>query len=156
MKNRLTPLSMLVLALAMQPGFAYGHSVKGSDSQSTARKTMTKTSNASNPKNDDSEAPFACSMTALSAAERAHHKDLSAELHAAVKEIRELPNGYAFRLSGERRSLAMLSEWVSLERLCCPFFTFQIEAASETQPVWLRITGREGVKVFMQSEFGIK
>ena len=152
MKNRLTPLVMLVLALAMQTGFAYGRGVKRSDSQSTAGKSMT---TQSNPKTD-SEAPFACSMTALSAAERAHHKELSAELHAAVKEIRELPNGYAFRFSGERRSLAMLSEWVSLERLCCPFFTFQIEAASETQPVWLRMTGREGVKPFMQSEFGIK
>jgi hypothetical protein len=155
MKNRMTPLVMLVLALAMQTGFAYGQRAKGSDSQS-AGKSMTTQSNASNSKNDDSEAPFACSMTALSAAERAHHKELSAELHAAVKEIRELPNGYAFRLSGERRSLAMLSEWVSLERLCCPFFTFQIEAASETQPVWLRMIGREGVKLFMQSEFGIK
>ncbi len=153
MKNRLTPLVMLVLPLAMQTGLAYGQRVMDSDSQSTAGKSMTTQSNA---RNEDSEAPFACSMTALSAAERAHHKEVSAELHAAVKEIRELPNGYAFRLSGERRSLAMLSEWVSLERLCCPFFTFQIEAASETQPVWLRMTGREGVKLFMQSEFGIK
>jgi hypothetical protein len=156
MKNRLTPLAMLVFALATQTGFAYGQTAKASDSQSTARKTMTAQSNASNLKNDDSEAPFACSMTALSPAERVHHKELSAELRAAVKEIRELPNGYAFRLSGERRTLGMLSEWVSLERLCCPFFTFQIEAASETQPVWLRLTGREGVKIFMQSEFGIK
>lgn len=156
MKNRMTPLVVLVLALATQTGFAYGQRAKGSDTQSTAGKSMTTQSNASNSKNDDIEAPFACSMTALSASERAHHKELSAELHAAVKEIRELPNGYAFRLSGERRSLAMLSEWVSLERLCCPFFIFQIEAASESQPVWLRMTGREGVKLFMQSEFGIK
>lgn len=156
MKNRLTPLVMLVLALAIQTGFAYGQRVAGSDSQSTAGKSMTTQSNASNQRSEDSEAPFACSLTALSTAERAHHKELSAELHAAVKEIRELPNGYAFRFSGERRSLAMLSEWVSLERLCCPFFTFQIEAGSETRPVWLRMTGREGVKPFMQSEFGLK
>lgn len=81
---------------------------------------------------------------------------MSNDLHNSVKEIRELPNGYEFRLSGERRSLEMLSEWVSLERLCCPFFTFQIEVAGDTQPIWLRMTGREGVKQFMQSEFGIK
>ena len=150
MKNRLTPLVMLVLALALQSAFANGQKKTTKDPQSAAGKPMT------SEKNSDSEAPFACSLTALSAAEREHHRELSAELYAAVKETRELPNGYAFRLSGERRSLAMLSEWVSLERLCCPFFTFQIEAASEAQPVWLRMTGREGVKKFMESEFGLK
>src|SRR5690242_2729433 len=42
------------------------------------------------------------------------------------------------------------------ERLRCPFFAFQLEVGSDHQPLWLRITGREGVKPFMQSEFGIK
>jgi len=153
MRDRIPLLTIFVLALALQSSFAKGQKMTTQDSQSTAGKTM---SSQRNSGNYDSEAPFACSLTALSAAERQHHKELSAELHAAVKEIRELPNGYGFRLSGERRSLAMLSEWVSLERLCCPFFTFQIEAGSEAQPIWLQMTGREGVKEFMQSEFGIK
>jgi hypothetical protein len=150
MRTRMTLLAIFVLTLALQSSLAKGQRARTVDSQSSAGKTMT------SERNQESEAPFACSMTALSAAERKHHKELSAELHAAVKEIRELPNGYGFRLSGERRSLALLSEWVSLERLCCPFFTFQIEAGGESQPVWLRMTGREGVKPFMQSEFGIK
>ena len=153
MRNRITLLTIFVLALVLQSSFAKGQRMTTQDSQSTAGKTMT---SENPPGNSDGEAPFACSLTALSAAERQHHKELSAELHAAVKEIRELPKGYGFRLSGERRSLAMLSEWVSLERLCCPFFTFQIEAGSEAQPIWLQMTGREGVKEFMQSEFGIK
>jgi hypothetical protein len=153
MRNRITLLTIFVVALALQSSFAKGQKITTQDSQSTAGKTMT---SEKTPGNSDSEAPFACSLTALSAAERQRHKEVSAELHAAVKEIRELPNGYGFRLSWERRSLAMLSEWVSLERLCCPFFTFQIEAGSEAQPIWLRMTGREGVKEFMRSEFGIK
>jgi len=148
MRNRIMFLMVIVLTLALQTSLA--KSQRATSAKSTAEKGMTSTSTP------ESEAPFACSLTAMSAAERAHHKELSQELHAAVKETRELPNGYAFRLSGERRSLAMLSEWVSLERLCCPFFTFQIEAGAETQPIWLRMTGREGVKQFMQSEFGIK
>lgn len=150
MRNRMTLLAIVVLTLTLQSSVAKGQGAAKVGSQSSAEKKMTSESN------QESEAPFACSLTALSAAERAHHRELSKELHAAVKEIRELPNGYGFRLSGERRSLAMLSEWVSLERLCCPFFTFQIEAGSEAQPVWLRMTGRDGVKLFMQSEFGIK
>jgi hypothetical protein len=149
----MTLLAIFVLTFTLESSFAKGQRVTSVESQSTAGKKMT---SEKTPGNYDSELPFACSLTALTAAEREHHKELSKELHEAVKEIRELPNGYGFRLSGERRSLAMLSEWVSLERLCCPFFTFQIEAGSEAQPVWLRMTGREGVKEFMQSEFGIK
>ena len=102
------------------------------------------------------EGPFFCSLTALTVAERLHHKDLSQKLHTGVKEIRELSDGYAFRLSGERQNIAMVAEWISLERLCCPFFTFQLEIGSDPNPIWLRITGAEGVKQFMQSEFGIK
>jgi hypothetical protein len=102
------------------------------------------------------ESPFFCSLTALNAAERSRHKDLGKELRTAVNEIRELPEGYAFRLPGERQTIAMVAEWVSLERLCCPFFTFQLEIGSDPNPIWLRITGKEGVKQFMQSEFGIK
>ena len=150
MKTRMTLLAILVTTLTLQSSLAKVQTATTVESQSSAGKKMT------SPANQESEAPFACSLTALTAAEREHHKELSKELHAAVKEIRELPNGYGFRLSGERRSLALLSEWVSLERLCCPFFFFQIEAGSEAQPVWLRMTGRDGVKQFMQSEFDIK
>lgn len=149
MRNRMILLAIFVLTLTLPSSLAKGQRTTG-DSQSNAGQKMT------SEKDSKSDAPFACSLIALSAAERAHHKELSNDLHNAVKEIRELPNGYEFRLSGERRSLEMLSEWVSLERLCCPFFTFQIEVAGDTQPIWLRMTGREGVKQFMQSEFGIK
>jgi hypothetical protein len=155
MKNRTMIFVFLILGLltlAFQSTSAKGKGQRDmvGGSQSSTRKSITSETN------QEGEAPFACSLTALSAAERARHKEVSSQLHAAVTETRELPNGYAFRLSGERRSLTMVSEWVSLERLCCPFFTFQIEAGAEAQPIWLRMTGREGVKQFMQSEFGIK
>ena len=154
MRKLMTLLAILVLTLTLESSFAKGQRVTRMDSQSSAGKTMT--SEISQESNKDSEAPFACSLTALSAAEREHHKELSKVMHAAVKEIRELPNGYGFSFSGERRSIHFLSEWISLERLCCPFFSFQLEVRSEGQPIWLRITGRDGVKEFMQSEFGIK
>lgn len=154
MRKLITLLAILVLTLTLESSFARGQRVTRTDSQSSAGKKMP--SEISQESNKDSEAPFACSLTALSAAEREHHKELSKVMHAAVKEIRELPNGYGFSFSGERRSIFFLSEWISLERLCCPFFSFQLEVRSEGQPIWLRITGRDGVKEFMQSEFGIK
>lgn len=149
MRNRTILLATIVFTLTFLSSFAKGQRDMAVDPQTRTQKILSLTE-------QDNDVPFACSLTALTAAEREHHKQLSRELHSAITETRELPNGYAFRLSGERRSLALASEWVSLERLCCPFFTFQIEAGSEAQPIWLRMTGREGVKQFMRSEFGIK
>jgi hypothetical protein len=47
------------------------------------------------------------------------------------------------------------AEWVSYERKCCPFFTFALEQSADGGPVWLRITGPEGVKVFIREAFGL-
>ena len=99
---------------------------------------------------------FYCDLTAMDAGQRKHHRELSARLRAAVKEVRELADGYGFRFAAEADNITLVAEWVSLERLCCPFFAFQLEVGGQDRPLWLHITGREGVKPFMQSEFGIK
>lgn len=150
MQIRLMLVLTMILSAAALTGFALAEQKKTAKSQPRAEKKMP------DEKQDENEIPFACSLTALTAAERAHHSDLSKELHSAVKDIRELDNGYAFQFSGEAKTISMVAEWVSLERLCCPFFTFQLEIASESKPMWLRMTGREGVKEFMRTEFGIK
>ena len=150
MKKRVILFATLVLAFTLESTLATGRQVGTGQSQSSVERRMPAGIN------QQSETPFACSLTALSAAERDLHRDLGKKLRAAVKETRELPNGYAFRLSGERQTVAMVANWISFERLCCPFFTFQLEIGSEETPIWLRMTGREGVKQFMRSEFGIK
>jgi hypothetical protein len=94
---------------------------------------------------------FACNMNAMTAAERARHPELSHTLFAAVQEKRELTNGYAFRLPPADFMAA--AEWVSSERKCCPFFAFQLELSKDQGPLWLRITGVEGVKPFIVEEF---
>ena len=93
---------------------------------------------------------FACNVNALTGAERARHGDLSGTLLASVQERSELHNGYAFRLPAS--ALMTAAEWVSLERKCCPFFAFEIEQPKDQGPVWLRITGSEGVKAFIEEE----
>jgi len=99
---------------------------------------------------------FMCSLTALTPDQRNHHRELSERLHKSVSEVRELADGYAFRLPGETANITLVAEWITLERLCCPFFAFQLEISKEGAPLWLRITGEAGVKEFMQLEFGIK
>ena len=46
------------------------------------------------------------------------------------------------------------AEWVTFERRCCPFSNLQIEAEPNDGPVWLRMTGAQGIKPFILSEIG--
>lgn len=85
---------------------------------------------------------------------RARHVANAGELFRAVEEIVELPGGYAFRLPNDADTLVRAAEFVSLERLCCPFLGFTLEVEREGGPVWLRLTGREGVKAFIREEVG--
>jgi hypothetical protein len=98
------------------------------------------------------ESPIACNLGAFTIEQRRRKEELGSHLWASVQETRELPDGYAFRLPADASSLQNAAEWVALERLCCPFFSFGVEAEREGGPVWLRLTGREGVKQFIRAE----
>ena len=71
-----------------------------------------------------------------------------------VRRVDELPDGYAFSLPSETDALLLAAEFVALERLCCPFFDFRLEVEREGGEVRLILTGREGVKPFIQAEVG--
>ena len=96
--------------------------------------------------------PLACDMSAIEPARREQHLATGEELFDALTEILELPDGYAFRLPNERQTLLKAVEFISLEKLCCPFLGFVIEVEPEGGSVWLRLTGREGVKAFIREE----
>ena len=98
------------------------------------------------------ESPMACDMSAIDAGLRAQHIATGGQVFRAAEEIRELEDGYAFRLPRESEMLLDAAEFVALERLCCPFLGFAIEVEAEGGPVWLRLTGREGVKAFIREE----
>src|SRR5262245_64576118 len=83
---------------------------------------------------------FACDMRALTKDQRAQHAELAHALFAVVQEQKELPNGYAFRLPAERWLDA--ARWAELESRCCPFFSFELNAAADRGPLWLEVTGR--------------
>ena len=93
---------------------------------------------------------FACDAKALSPPERAHHQELTKTLFASVQDKVELKDGYGFRLPPT--SLLTAAEWVSFERRCCPFLTFALEQSRDQGPLWLRLTGSEGVKRFIRAE----
>jgi hypothetical protein len=96
---------------------------------------------------------FYCNIKILSVAERAHKKQIGEKMAASQMEMKELPNGYAYRYRPGGVSIVELADWVESERRCCPFFDIAIETEREGGPVWLKITGRQGVKEFIRGEF---
>ena len=98
-----------------------------------------------------SQSSLACDMTAIPLTERETHLKTSRTLFSNIKEIRELPDGYEFRLEDDA-SVLKAAEFISLEKLCCPFLAFTLDVDAEAGPVKLRLTGREGVKAFIREE----
>jgi hypothetical protein len=100
----------------------------------------------------EKESPFACDMSAIAADQRDAHLATIDKLFRAVENVRELPNGYSFRLPNESDVLLTAAQFIALERLCCPFFGFGLAIEPEGGAVWMSITGREGVKPFIMAE----
>jgi hypothetical protein len=102
------------------------------------------------------QSKFYCNIKALTPEERAHHKQLSEKLMAARKAIVETEKGYEFQFSPKDVTLAELADWVENESKCCPFFDFHIDLENEGKLVCLRLTGEEGIKQFIRSEFHVQ
>jgi hypothetical protein len=101
------------------------------------------------------QAKFYCNIGVLTSEERMHHKQLTDKLIAAREEIVESEQGYAFRVSLPHITIGELAEWVSAESKCCPFFDFHIDLEREGSMLWLRLTGQDGIKPFIRSEFQV-
>jgi hypothetical protein len=72
---------------------------------------------------------------------------------ATIAGKRELPAGIAVQIATDRMALGQFAEWISFERKCCPFLYFRIDAAPNSGPVWLSLTGRPGVKELLTQAF---
>ncbi len=127
--------------------------------QSKAGKTTPKSQDQAMTKMKDvarKESPFACNVAGISAEQRPRYVALAKKLVSAKQEVRELADGYAFRFLAEASTIQDLGEFIAYERLCCPFFDLEMVVEREGGPAWLRLRGREGVKEFIRTEFGIQ
>ena len=94
---------------------------------------------------------LACNIQAISVVRRPRYNDLVSRLRAAMRDCRELPDGYSYSLDPAKITLPEVSEWITMERLCCPFLIFQLEVAGELSRLTMR--GPEGAKAILQEEF---
>lgn len=105
----------------------------------------------SEPKDETTE-EFACDLFALTDAERENHMAMSTALFGSMVEACELEHGYAMRLPDAPDTLAKLADFIALDRKCCPFFHFRVDVEPHSGPIWLTITGADGIKQPLQAE----
>lgn len=102
-----------------------------------------------------SQQVLACNPSAIDEAARPRYQELRRHLLSAVRERRELLDGYAFLIDAAAVSLPEAAEWVAMERRCCSFLTLQLEASGGEQNWWLRLSGPAGVKDFLAAELAL-
>jgi hypothetical protein len=95
---------------------------------------------------------FACNITAFTPTQRERHHRLAQNL-ARREGLEELSNGYSLRFKYTPGLALELAEFMTLERLCCPFLTLALELEGEV--LRLNLTGAEGVKPFIVAEFSL-
>ena len=98
--------------------------------------------------------PIACQRDtgAFDLGKRERYEAVMEEMRNATQELKELPDGFTFRFPSDPSVIVNLAEWITLERQCCSFFNFVLEGEADDGPVWLSLTGTEGVKDLLQSE----
>ena len=92
---------------------------------------------------------IACSLTAVELRDR--ETTLLDEFKSAVVETEELQDGYAFRLTGDGKWIALIAELIVAERECCPFLAFGLVALPNQGPLIVRVTGPAGTKEFLRT-----
>jgi hypothetical protein len=100
----------------------------------------------------EDSAPLACNLNAISTAQRPRYNHLVKRLRIAVHGRSELLDGFAYKLDTTKIALPEVAEWITMERLCCPFLTFQLDVKGDGASQ-LTMRGREGTKAILREEF---
>ncbi len=100
----------------------------------------------SDAKQEQSEpaAVIACDLKVFTPSELEHHLAVCAALFRSVREVRDLPAGYAFLLP--ENALLPAVDFISGERRCCPFETFTIRVEPYGRAIWLDLIEPDGLK----------
>lgn len=101
----------------------------------------------------NTDAPLVCNMGVFTPAQRESHIQSTKELIQAVQSVQEVENGYEFKFPNENKLISRIAEFISNERLCCPFLKFTLNALPNNEPISLSLTGPMGTQEFLRAEF---
>ena len=94
-------------------------------------------------------------MKALDAEQSKRYKEIVLKLNRERQSVKELNDGYGFRFKAESQLIRDAAEFIVYERLCCPFFDFELAVEQDSNRLWLRLRGQEGIKEFIRFEFNL-
>lgn len=94
-------------------------------------------------------------MSDLTPGQRTRTFELLDILKAEKLEVREMPDGYAFRYRMGSEMFLNAAEFITYERQCCPFFDFDLSLEREGGDMWFKLSGRKGIKSFIREEFSL-
>ena len=118
-----------------------------------AQRSDDRKSNGEGARKPGRESAFACERAALTPEARNRHFDeLGPALRAAHQRIRELSDGFEFAFPADTATFRLVAEWAAGAHLCCPFFDIDLRLEREGDALWLRLTGRDGVKQFVRAD----
>jgi len=99
------------------------------------------------------DTPLVCNMDVFTSAQREAHIQTTTELIQALQSVQEVKNGYEFTFPNETEFITKIAEFISNERLCCPFLKFTLNILSNREPLSLSLTGPIGIQEFLRAEF---
>jgi hypothetical protein len=102
----------------------------------------------------NTETPLVCNMNVFTPAERESHIQATMELIQTLQRFQGVEGGYEFRFPNESELISKIAEFISNERLCCPFLKFTLQVNSNDEPISLSLTGPDGTQEFLRAEFG--
>ncbi len=100
--------------------------------------------------NQATTATIACDLTRIPAEQIPLHEERARYLFGpGTLERKETDDGFAFRFNPE--DYETVTAFIAHERLCCPFYTFTLELQPNSGPIWLRLSGPDGIKPLLDA-----
>jgi hypothetical protein len=93
---------------------------------------------------------IACDLTVFSTTERIKHLALAKSLLGKARQVIEHENGFTFAFEQSRLLEMQIADWVSKEKRCCPFFSFEVSRANAPPSLRLRISGPDAAKEILR------
>lgn len=101
----------------------------------------------------NSATSLVCNMGVFTPAQREMQFLNTRQLVRAIQDVQAVENGFSFTFPNETKLIARVGEFISNERLCCPFLKFTLTVFSNEEPVSLSISGPTGTQDFLRAEF---
>ena len=96
--------------------------------------------------------PTACNLLEPDFAKRL--VELTEDIFGGASRRDELEDSYESAFAGNAEWVGKLVDFLSSERIYCPFFAFELIFEPRSGSIWLRVKGAEGVKEFIERVYG--